>query len=210
MVPDLVIEHLEEDFFDWCKFEYERIAKFIRPHNSTLHITNFTHHFAGENVKCYKEECMAVFPRERVCLLDSEATQVLSPKDAQNFDYFLLGGILGNVDDFDFDRTSVLREQGYERRSLGSMQMTTDTAAMVTSLIVHGGKNFEDLEFVDRPEFPVNSGCGDVEGDLKQKSQEMLVMNFRYLKKEDGSADIDPNILELAMNDREFDLQDLE
>ena len=206
--PALVIEHLEEDFYEWCQYEYERIAKHILPHRSLLHITNFTKDFTGENVKCHGGECVNIFPKERVCLLDSEAPQVLSPEDAQTFDYFLLGGILGNVDDFDFDRTSVLREQGYARRSLGNMQMTTDTAAMVTSLIVHQGKQFDELDFVDRPEFPVNT---QAEGDQNLGSQEMLVMNFRYLKREqDGAADIDPRILALAMNDREFDLQDLQ
>jgi ribosome biogenesis SPOUT family RNA methylase Rps3 len=184
------------------------VAAHLLLQNATLHVTNFKHinHISNYNIEWHEEECEKIFPKERVCLLDSEASQGLSPEDAERFDFFLIGGILGNVDDFDFDRTSVLREQGYERRSLGNMQMTTDTAAIVTSLIVHGGKRFDELKFVDRPEFIVQSCPSDSNGG----GQEMLVMNFRYLMKEGGEADIDPRIIQLAINDRELSLEDLE
>lgn len=199
MPPKIVIEHLEPDYFEWCQYEYERIAKFIKSHDSTLLITNFSHPSFADNVECRKQPCASLLPQNRVCLLDSEAPLTLSPEDAANFDYFLLGGILGNVDEFDFDRTSILREQGFARRNLGSMQMTTDTAAIVTSLIVHQGMAFDAIQFVDRPEFSLANDC-----------KEKLIMNFRYIAKPDGTADIDPKILSLAMDDREFCLDDLE
>ena len=198
MKAAFVIEHLEEDFWEWCRYEYERIADELARQGATLWITNFgNHQFDHPNVKCSAESCVQLFEMEKVCLLDSEATSVLSPEDANSFEYFLLGGILGNVDEFDFDRTSVLREKGFATRNLGSMQMTTDTAALVASRIVHQGFRFDQLSFIDRPEFKVDEN-------------EMLVMNFRYLTREDGSADIDPRVLELAQNERGFDIQDLE
>ena len=36
------------------------------------------------------------FDKSRVCLLDSEASDFLSPSDVHLFDYFVVGGILGN------------------------------------------------------------------------------------------------------------------
>jgi ribosome biogenesis SPOUT family RNA methylase Rps3 len=102
------------------------------------------------------------------------------------------------VDEFDFDRTSVLREQGFARRNLGPMQMTTDTAAMVSWLILKHQVPYHQLQFVDRPEFP----SSNEEGGTK----EMLIMNFRYLARNDGNPDIDTRVLELALKDREFSL----
>lgn len=137
-------------------------------------------------------------PIERICLLDSEATSELTPSDCENFDYFLFGGILGNVDEFDFDRTSVLRVKGFPTRSLGSMQMTTDTAVRVSKMILIDSIPFDSIRFVDRPEFPI-------EGET-----EKLVMNFRYVKDEDGEALICPEILELLKEDFDFNLESLE
>jgi len=70
----------------------------------------------------------------RVCLLDPKAPKVLSPEDAEIFDWFLYGGILG--DDPPRDRTGELRKLGFEGRHLGAVQMTTDTALGVTKLVV--------------------------------------------------------------------------
>lgn len=70
----------------------------------------------------------------RICLLDPRAEQVIHPEDAQRFDVFLYGGILG--DDPPRDRTGELRRLGFEGRHLGPVQMTTDTAVGVTKLVV--------------------------------------------------------------------------
>lgn len=100
---------------------------------------------------------------DRVCLLDMDATQDLSPFDVDNFDLLVLGGILGNVlvlDDGTYgsdDRTGEIRGQFRHRRRLGGMQMTTDTALLVTRLVLEDGLRLEDIPFVDEPE--VNT-CG--------------------------------------------------
>jgi ribosome biogenesis SPOUT family RNA methylase Rps3 len=75
--------------------------------------------------------------QSRVCLLDPRATKVLSPEDADLFDVFLYGGILG--DDPPRDRTGELRKLGFEGRHLGEKQMTTDTAVKVTKMVVEDG-----------------------------------------------------------------------
>lgn len=165
-----------------------------------LMITNFPHEIEGKGVNFVKESINDLkIPLKRICLLDSEASEEMSSEDAEKFDYFLFGGILGNVDEFDFDRTSLLRVKGFPTRSLGSMQMTTDTAVRVSKMILLDKMSFSTIPFVDRPEFPID-----------EESGEKLVMNFRYVKGEDGEPLICPNVLKLLKEDFDFNLESLE
>jgi|TARA_B110000091_G_C13450185_1_gene323723 ribosome biogenesis SPOUT family RNA methylase Rps3 len=119
---------------------------------------------------------------------------MLSPPDAGQFEYFLFGGILGNVDDLDMDRTSELRVQGYTQRQLGREQMTTPTALAVSHRILHGQTPYEELEFIDRPEYELTD-------------TETLVIPFKYLKdKETGEAIMAEGNLELMSQDLDWDL----
>lgn len=85
-------------------------------------------------------------PLGRVCLLDPRAEKVLAPEDAELFDVFLYGGILG--DDPPRDRTGELRKLGFEGRHLGPVQMTTDTAVGVSKIVIEDGIKLEDIPFV--------------------------------------------------------------
>lgn len=172
--------------------------------DGNLMITNFPHELEDpekwKGVRFIKDSINDLkIPFERICLLDSEAKEEMCPADVEKFDYFLFGGILGNVDEFDFDRTSVLRVKGFPTRSLGSMQMTTDTAVRVSKMILVDGMTFESIEFIDRPEFEVDKESG-----------EKLVMNFRYVKGEDGRPLICPEVLELLKEDFDFNFESLE
>jgi ribosome biogenesis SPOUT family RNA methylase Rps3 len=77
----------------------------------------------------------------KVCVLDPTAKRTLAPVDAKRFDYFVIGGILG---DEAFNGrtgakiTSALR--GCAVRNLGSKQFTIDGAAGVTWKILKGAK----------------------------------------------------------------------
>ena len=108
------------------------------------------------------------------------------------------------MDEFDFDRTSVLRKLGFPTRNLGNMQMTTDTAVRVSKMILVDGCNFDSIPFVDRPEFELEDS---VEED---GSPSKLVMNFRYVAGEDGKPLICPEVLQLLKEDADFDLEVLE
>lgn len=100
------------------------------------------------------------------------------------------------MDEFDFDRTKILRDKNFPRRNLGTMQMSTDTAAVCTKMIVVDGVPFDSIPFVDRPEIDVGVG-------------EMVVMNFRYVRDADGQPIMCPEVLDLIKN-VDFDLDLME
>lgn len=77
--------------------------------------------------------------------------------------------------------------------------MTTDTAVRVSKMILIDKNPFESISFVDRPEFPID----EIEG-------ERLVMNFRYVKDENGEPLICPEVLQLLKDDFDFNLESLE
>jgi ribosome biogenesis SPOUT family RNA methylase Rps3 len=188
-----VVEHLEEELFPWCLVEYRRIQECVGFENfivSNLSVQN------GQSFQGDPRSILEMgIPFGRICLLDSESSLELTPEDKNQFDVFLLGGILGNVDEFDMDRTAILRRHGFPTRNLGHMQMTTDTAVKTSFIILSQQKKLEEIEFIDRP-------------DLAGPSGQQFVSDFRYLTLPDGSPDIDPLILKEMEQD--FDLEFLE
>lgn len=170
--------------------EYLRIAENVAP--CKLMLTNFRDALpdswtakARRNIITESRSIKDLgLDKSSICLMDSESPDLLAPEDSTKFSYFLLGGILGNVDEFDFDRTSLLRAEGFPTRNLGSMQMSTDTAAICTKLVVIDQVGFETIDFVDRPEIRVDD-C------------EHVVMNFRYIKGPDGEPLMAKGVLDL-------------
>ena len=136
-------------------------------------------------------------PIANICLLDSESPTLLTPSDAKSFTHVLIGGILGNTDEFDFDRTKVLREMGFSTRNLGSFQMTSDTAVRVAHSILELGVPFEHLKFVDRPE-------------IAASQHERLVLNFRFLVAPDGSPIVLDSVKRILLDSEDFDVDRLE
>ncbi|KAL1408490.1 hypothetical protein Q8F55_005302 [Vanrija albida] len=118
-------------------------------------------------------------PQSRVCLLDPRATEVISPADADKFDVFLYGGILG--DDPPRDRTGELRRLGFEGRHLGPVQMTTDTAVKVTKIVVEDGVPLDEIKFVDFPTITFNK-------------HESIEMPFRYVTDAKGEPILPPGM----------------
>lgn len=133
--------------------------------------------------------------RERVCLLDPSAETDLVPEESNAFDYFVFGGILG--DHPPRDRTGELRRKyGFAGRRLGSKQMTTDTAVRTTQLIVKDQKKFEDIKFIDYPEFRFNK-------------MEATEMPFRYVLDANNRPILPEGMLDLIKRDSEQSLDDL-
>ena len=73
-------------------------------------------------------------PYNRICFLDLFAEETLKPEDSNNFDLFIFGGILGDNPPKYHDK--VIKEMGFISRNLTDIQMSTDTAILVTKMII--------------------------------------------------------------------------
>ena len=77
--------------------------------------------------------------------------EILKPSDRAIYKAFIVGGILG--DNPPRDRTKSLRDLFGTLRSLKEKQMSSDTAILVTSLIINDQIDFSDIPMIHDPEF---------------------------------------------------------
>lgn len=184
-----IIEHMEDEVYDWCILEYNHISKVVGAEN--LIITNVKD--GADKIKDLgKVMAQSVtelgLDLKQVCLLDPEAEQRLETEDKKEFDYLLLGGILG--DSPRKGRTKELAARvDCQRRNLGEKQMSTDTAVYVAHLIMDG-KRFEDIRFAEELEI--------VTGE-----NESVTLPFRYVI-EDGKAVLPEGFIEFIKLREEF------
>ncbi|CEP22407.1 unnamed protein product [Cyberlindnera jadinii] len=203
-----VIEHMEQGFTEWVILEYSTIIKEVGKENLLLtslpqgttdsdipkELLALGLQWTSDDVSQAGTDALPIV-KERVCLLDPSAEKDLVPGESEAFDYFVFGGILG--DHPPRDRTGELRRKyGFEGRRLGSKQMTTDTAVRVTQLIVKDKKPFEDIDFIDYPEFRFNKN-------------EATEMPFRYVLDSNGRPILPEGMLDLIKRDSEQSLDDL-
>ena len=154
-MPKYIIEHLEEELYDWCFLEYKSISEIVGKEN--LVITNIKKPEDREKLAevCEaREESVLQMGLGNACLLDMDAEKELSPEDS--FDYLVFGGILG---DFPPKKRTIkfLAGLNAEKRNLGKMQMPTDNAVLAAKMVVDG-KKLSEIKFIDNPSFPVEEG----------------------------------------------------
>jgi len=151
-----VIEHLEDELYEWCIIEYRHISKIVGKDN--LIFTNIKTNDA-ERIKdigkCYQQK-VSELKLKKACVLDPEAEKTLNPDDSKNFEYLVFGGILG--DHPPKQRTKKeLAVQGAERRNIGKEQFSTDNAAAVCRNIV-SGIPIEKMKFIENIEIDIAEG----------------------------------------------------
>ncbi|OCK83644.1 DUF431-domain-containing protein [Lepidopterella palustris CBS 459.81] len=175
-----VVEHLDPELEAWSSLEYSAIASECTAHDARFFLSSVPKELElpenlqkvkGLHVEHRSIETLFADQKDKVCLLDPSAAQELSPEDGEKFHVFLFGGILG--DDPPRDRTSELRNKGYEGRRLGPVQMTTDTAVRVTRMVVQERVPLDAIPYIDHPELTINKN-------------ESTIMPFRYVKDENG------------------------
>lgn len=161
-----IIEHLDDEVFDWCVLEYKHISSIIGKEN--LIFTNIHKKEASKlrGLGEVKEESVLKLNLKNCCLMEMIADKELTVSD-KKFDHFIFGGILG--DNPPQGRTKVLHKLKCEMRNLGKEQMSTDTAVLVTKMILDG-KKLEDIEFKDTIE-------------LETKDREEVILPYRYVVK---------------------------
>lgn len=161
MQPIFVIEHCEPELWPWCLIEYRSISRIVGKKN--LWFTNI----AKKDLKKLKPYG-SVFEQSlkdrridlsKACVLDPQAPTTLKPSESATFDYYIIGGILG--DEKLNGRTGKEVTQFLSRahqRNIGKKQFSTDNAVYVTHQIVKG--------------IPLN----------KQRFQDTLVINFNAIE----------------------------
>ena len=135
-----IVEHMDPELEKWQILEYSTIASECASASSQFILSGLPKHVSDlsqvEQSPSSVDDLVsgAGIPKERVCLLDPRGESDLAPEDGDKFDVFVFGGILG--DDPPRDRTAELRVKGFGGRRLGKEQLTTDTAARVTRIVV--------------------------------------------------------------------------
>lgn len=178
-----IIEHLEDEVFEWCILEYRHISSVVGKEN--LIFTNIPEKEKNK-VKDLGEvhsESVLNLKLKNCCLLEMNADKELETKDKNNFDYFVFGGILG--DNPPQERTKVLHKLNCAMRNLGKEQMSTDTAVLVTKIILDG-KKMKDIEFKDTIELETNDG-------------EEVILPYRYVIK-NGKPVLPKGLFEMLKN----------
>ncbi|SCV03473.1 LAME_0H10704g1_1 [Lachancea meyersii CBS 8951] len=208
-----IIEHMEQGFSEWVTLEYAQIIRDLGASNLILSSLPEGTQESDIPAKLVRmglqwttrplveiHEAFPDLPRlreKRVCLLDPRAKGDLKPQDAYEFDYFVFGGILG--DHPPRDRTTELYKSYPDLlvgKRLGDKQMTTDTAIRTTQLIVERQLAFEEIKFIDYPEFRFNKN-------------EATEMPFRYVLDADQKPILPEGMLDLIKKDSEQSLDDL-
>ena len=101
-----IVEHLDPELEQWSALEYRAIAKeshaagadfLLSSVPTQLQLPSLLRGAQGLRVEHSGVEELYAHKKDRVCLLDPAAKQELAPEDAQSFDVFLFGGILGQL-----------------------------------------------------------------------------------------------------------------
>ena len=126
---------------------------------------------------------------QKACVLDPEADETLTPEEAKNFDHFIFGGILGDHPPKERTRDELTAKLPYPAFNLGKLQMSTDTAVIVTKMI-KDGKRLEDLQFQESVEIQISDF-------------ESCVLPYKYLVI-DGKVLIAPGVVEMLKTQETF------
>jgi ribosome biogenesis SPOUT family RNA methylase Rps3 len=192
-----IVEHMEPYLFEWCLYEYLSMKNYLKGFEASLWITNaadiYTYKgekdeenrkylkeleesFAenGEKYKIIKESLAELGAKleGKVCMLDMRGEKELSPDE--HWDYLIFGGILG--DHPPRDRPAPLRQHFKEIRHLGELQLATDTAVLISRLILCNKRELKSIPLIKEP---------TVKGKNKDGLKTTVQMEgFSYVSKE--------------------------
>ncbi|EGF79921.1 hypothetical protein BATDEDRAFT_89103 [Batrachochytrium dendrobatidis JAM81] len=182
-----IVEHLEEEIEGWPELEYRNMLLNVGKGNLWLsHVSESVAQsppasLEGAIVSTHSIQSWPDVDMSRVILADPAAKTPLCPADAESYDYILFGGILG--DDPPKDRTKELRVMGFATRHLGKEQMTTDTAVLVSQLVLEKQIPLDKIDYVDRP-------------DIKLGRREIVEMPFKYIRLPNGEPKLPLGMIE--------------
>lgn len=187
-----IIEHMEDELYEWCLLEYRHMSSVVGKDN--LWFTNVkTDADKLKGLGKVMPESVATMGLKRCCLLDLNAPSTLAPADGKSFDHLIFGGILG--DNPPRGRTKALRVAlekagAVQIRDLGTVQMSTDTAVLVAKTIVDGTP-LAKIPFSDT--IVIETGEG-----------EEVELPYRYVLGKDDKPILPMGLIELLSRDDIF------
>lgn len=167
-----IIEHLDQELFDWCFLEYSHISEIVGKEN--LLFTNIKNQVEKKKLEALgsvEEKCVKELQLDKICVLDPEAKKTLAPEDAKEFMYLVFGGILGNYPPEKRTKKELTRTIQCETRNLGKQQMSTNTAVYVAKKIIEGRK-LSEFQFIEELTIPIEEG-------------EEIILPFRFVVEND-------------------------
>lgn len=185
-----IIEHLDGRVYDWSLLEYVHCSKIVGKEN--ILFTNLKGNAAFNKLKelgDVEKESVIKLDLQKVCILDPLAEKTLSSDDKKNFDYFIFGGILGNYPPDKRTKSKLSNHIVCEKRNIGNVQMSTNTAVYVCHKIL-SGMRFEDFKFIDELVIPIDDG-------------EEVQLPFRYVV-EEGKPVLAEGFIEFLKNRKGF------
>ncbi len=185
-----IIEHLDGRLYSWSLLEYTHCSKIVGKNN--LLFTNVKGNTAFQNLKelgDVEKRSVKELGLAKVCILDPLAEKTLSLDDKNKFDYFIFGGILGNYPPDKRTKSKLSNHIVCEKRNIGNVQMSTNTAVYVCHKILSGMK-FEDFTFIDELVIPIDDG-------------EEVQLPFRYVV-ENGKTVLADGFIDFLKNRKGF------
>ena len=152
-----IIEHLEPKLYDWCIIEYKHISRIVG--KSNIWFTNIKGKDSKKLKKYGKVFNMSVksLNLKNACILDPESPIELTPNIANQLQYFILGGILGDYPPKKRTEQELSKFMTNVRKfNIGKEQMSTDNAVYTVKKIIQG-KKMNELKFQDNAEIKINN-----------------------------------------------------
>ncbi len=185
-----IIEHLDPEVFDWCFLEYSHISEIVEKENLIFtNIKNPAERKKLETIGNVEEKSVKELELKNVCILDPEAKKTLAPEDAEEFEYLIFGGILGNCPPEKRTKKELTCTMQCETRNLGKQQMSTNTAVYVAKKIMEG-KKFSEFQFIEELTIPIEEG-------------EEIILPFRFVV-ENGKPVLAKRYIEFVKNQEVF------
>ncbi len=156
MKQTFIIEHLEPKLWPWCVIEYKHMSKIVGKENLLFTNIKRVDFNKLKNYGTVSDKSVKQLKLQNACVLDPEAKDILSPKDAKQFSYFIFGGILGDHPPRKRTKVELTKFiKSYSVRNIGKDQFSTDNAVYVVKQICKG-IDFNDIPFILEPEIRIN------------------------------------------------------
>ena len=150
-----IIEHLEPELYPWCLIEYKSISKIVGKQN--LWFTNVKEKEKNKlkNLGKVFTDSVKSLDIPNSCILDPEAPKILTSKDSKQFQYFILGGILGDYPPRKRTKQELTSFLKGKQRNIGKEQFSTDNAVYVVKQITNGVE-LKSMKFQNELEIKIN------------------------------------------------------